>query len=101
MALGAFFAGLVGALATAVQSFVGRVLVALGVGYVSYTGLDVILDAAHDELSARLSGLPALGLQVLGVLQFDTCALILLGAWAARLSIAGLTSGVLTKAVIK
>lgn len=96
-----FLAALLGGLLSACTSLVGRVLVALGISYVTYTGVDVLLGWITDEFQARVTGAPLVATQVLGLLQVDTCFSILMSALAARLVIKGLTGGALTKMVIR
>lgn len=96
-----FIAALLGGLVSAAGSLVGRVLIALSIGYVSYTGLDLILSAIESQIHASFTGFPALALSVLALLKVDVCINIALSACAARLVLAGITSGKLTKMVIK
>lgn len=96
-----FIAALLGGLATAVGSLVGRVLIALGITYVSYSGLNVLLDGIKADIFANLGGLSGQVLGIVGVLQIDTAINITFSAIAARMVIAGLTSGVITRRVIK
>lgn len=98
----AFLAMFFGGLATVTASLAGRVLVALSIGYVTYTGLSVILSAVEAQVSGMFGGLPAIALQVLGTLQLDTCVNIYLSAYAARLLLMGLSpTGAITRMVLK
>jgi len=96
-----FLAALVGGLLMALSSAVGRVLVALSIGYVTYTGITITLDWIQGQIVERIDGLPSTVISVLGLCQVDTCLSILMSAVAARLVLSGLTSGKLTKMVIK
>jgi hypothetical protein len=98
----AFLAALVGGLGLAVTSFVGRVLVALGVSYVTYTGLSAILTTVEAQVSSAFGALPAVAIAILGTLQLDTCVNIYLSAFAARLVIMGVgPTGAITRMILK
>jgi hypothetical protein len=99
-----FIAALLGGLVSACASLVGRVLVALSIGYVTYTGVDILLGWITDQFQDAVTGAPVAVTQVLGLLQVDTCFSILMSAIAARLVIKGLTSaagGSFTRMVVK
>lgn len=93
----ALFSGL----GMAMSSLVGRVLVALGIQYVTYTGLDVGFDWVLGEAMTNLAGLPVEVANMIGLFRIDDAIQIIAGAVAARWAIAGLTSGSLTKMVLK
>lgn len=96
-----FLAAFLGGLATAAASMVGRILIALAIGYVTYTGIDVALNSIKGDVIANISALNSVIIQVLGLLRIDQSINILFSAYAARLVIRGLTNGAITKAVIK
>ena len=97
----AFIAALIGGLVSASASIAGRVLIALGVGFVSYTGLSAAISGVSTQVFAALDAVPAIAVQVLSALQFDTCLKILISSYTARLVLMGLTSGAVTKMVFK
>lgn len=96
-----FIAALIGGLVSAVGSFVGRVLVALGVGFVAYQGIDTALDAYKNLFISGANGMSSELVGMLGVLKIGTGVNILLSACIARLTINGLTSGTIKRMVIK
>lgn len=96
-----FIAALLGGLVSAAGSLVGRVLIALSIGYVSYTGLDLLLAGVRTFILENFATLPPEALSVLSALRVDVCISIALSACAARLVLSGITSGKLTKMVIK
>jgi Protein of unknown function (DUF2523) len=96
-----FVAALIGGLVSAASSLVGRVLLALGIGYVAYTGISALLDWLKAEVMSELSGLPAQGITILTLLKVDVGISIIFSAYAARLILAGVTSGAITRMVIK
>lgn len=96
-----FIAALVGGLVSAAGSFIGRAMIALGVGIVAYSGLTVLLNSIKAQVQASISGIGADLLPVVGALQLDTATSILFSALAARLVIRGLTGGTIKRLVIK
>ena len=67
MALPVIAASLIGGLISVTGTIVGRVLVALGVGVVTYTGVQVGIDSLLSNLDSAISGVPA---DILGLLGF-------------------------------
>jgi len=96
-----FLAAFLGGLASAAASLTGRVLIALGIGYVSYTGISAGLGTLEAQVIANLQALPSQWITVAHLLQLDKVVSIFFSAVAARLVLAGLTSGTLTRMVIK
>jgi len=96
-----FIASLVGALVQAAGTIVGRVLLSLGIGYVSYTGIDTSLVWLRQAIAAQWGGLPAQTLSVMSAVQLGSGVSVLLSAVAARLVLEGLTSGALKRMVLK
>ena len=94
-----FISALLGGLIQIVGTLVGRVLVSLGIGFATYTGVSASISWARDQAFAHISALSPAVIQFVGVLQIGTCISILTSAYAARLVLAGLTSGALTKMV--
>lgn len=90
---------IVGGLASAVGSMVGRVLVSLGITYVTYYGVDSMLDWARNEVLAKLNGLPADIVIVLGLLQVPAIVNMYFSAWIASFVLTGLQAGAFTKMV--
>lgn len=96
-----FIAALLGALASAAGHLVGRVLIALGIGFVSYQGIDTALAFVKTQMLAQVSGLPASMLALLGVMKIGIVMSILLSALTARMTLNGLQSGAVKKMVQK
>lgn len=98
MALPAVIPMFVGAFATATSFLVGRVLIALGVSVLVFSGANILMGVAVDHLNATWSaieGLPALskGLQALGLLKVDVCLQIIMSAYAGRMTLMGISAG--------
>jgi hypothetical protein len=96
-----FLASLLGGLVAAAGSFVGRALISLFVGFVSYEGIDLLLGTFSSAFSSHAAALSPMILGVLGTLKIGTCFNIITSAIVIRLTIGGLTSGAVKKAVFK
>ena len=96
-----FLAALLGGLIQAAGSFVGRALIALGIGYVSYAGINALLGWIKTQIITYLTGAPATVVAIMGLLKIDVAVSILFSAFAARLVLQGLTSDKVTRMVIK
>lgn len=70
-----------------IGSIITRVVIALGVGIVVYSGFDAGITAAQTYVQTEWAGLPSYMLQLIGMLQLDTAIAIILAAYAARLTI--------------
>lgn len=88
---------IVAALLTALLSWalpiVRTVLVGLGIGYVTYQGMDILLGQVQAHFFGLLGGLPSTMLQILGLGGIDKCCNILFSAFAARLVLDGVSGG--------
>jgi ABC-type phosphate transport system permease subunit len=76
---------------------VGRVLVALGVGFVTYKGLDVTTSYLKTQALDALTGLPSVAVGMLGVMQVGTAINIIVSAIAVRMLLSGVANGSLRK----
>lgn len=92
-----FIAALLGGLVSVAGSLVGRILISLGIGYVTYTGVSVALGAISSEIQGYFTGAPSTVVAMLGMFKADVCVSIITSAIVARLTLNGLTSGALTK----
>ncbi len=90
----AFFAGLAALLPT----LVSKVLVGLGFGYVTYELGSFAIDSIYQQMASYSSTLPVEIVAVLKYAKTDIAVGIILGSYAAALTIRGLTSaGSVTK----
>ena len=96
-----FIAALIGALVSAAGTIVGQVLISLGIGYVTFTGLDASLDWVKAQIISGVGGLPGQAVAVLGACRVGVALSIVLSAIAARLLLDGLTSGTVKKMVVR
>lgn len=88
-----FIASLLGGLIQVAGSLVGRVLIALGFSYVTYTGLDASFGWIKTQISASFGGLPAQALAVLSAARVGSALAVVLSAISARMVLTGLVDG--------
>ena len=96
-----FIAAIGGMLINLVGTLVGRVLIALGISVVTYTGITVTLDFLKAQAISAFAGLPPDVFGILGVLKVGQCISIVTSAVAAKLVIDGLTGDTLKKWIYK
>jgi ABC-type phosphate transport system permease subunit len=94
-----FIAALLGGLVQAAGTLVGKVLLSLGIGYVTYSGVDTSIAWVQGQFLTGLSGLPAVTVGLLGILKVGVIVSMLTSAITARLVLKGLTSGSITRMV--
>lgn len=96
-------AALIGALIQAMASLIGRALVALGIGAVTYAGVSALynsLKASAFSYLDQAAGSASIG-PWLAIFHVGMIFNILFSAVAVRLALRGLTSGTLKKWVTK
>lgn len=97
MALPFALPGVVAALVVGLGAIAGqltwKVLAALGIGYVTFTGVNVLIDQYQPQILQALQTLPPVALQLAGVLKVGTCVNIMFSAMAMRATLAGLNAG--------
>lgn len=96
-----FVAAFLGGLAQIAASLVGRVLLALGMSYVTYKGIDASITFLVSHVMQTLQGLPADILQIAALTKIDKAIAILSAAFMVRLTLNGLTGGAIKKLVVK
>ncbi|HEY9102535.1 DUF2523 domain-containing protein [Chitinimonas sp.] len=88
----AILAMLGGLLLDLAKPLIGRILLALGIGFIAYKGADAALDAAKGYIRQALNGVPADILAILGLCGVSTAISIVFSAYAAKLGLKGLNS---------
>jgi len=96
-----FVAAIGGMLINLVGTLVGRVLVALGLSVVTYTGLNATLEALKSQAVQSFSALPPEVFGMLGMMRVGQCISIVTSAIAARMLLDGLTSDTFKRMVQK
>ncbi len=95
------FVGLIwGGLVSILGTLVGRVLTALAITYVSYSGLDVLIQNVKDAAFMSMGNMGVLS-GVVGMLKLGECLNVIVSAIVAKYTIAGLTNGTVTKMVLR
>lgn len=97
----ALAASIIGGLAQAAGSLVGRVLVSAGIGYAVFSGLDTMLGFVKSFVLSHITALPVEVVQILSTLKFGVAINILASAYTARLIVQGVTGGALKKMIVK
>ncbi|WP_426161643.1 DUF2523 domain-containing protein [Pseudoduganella sp. R-34] len=80
---------------------VGRVLLALGMGYVTYKGVGAGIDWLLMQIKMNIGAMPTQAVQLLAYLWVDKAISMMFSAYAAAALIKLGTSGVLTRLVTK
>lgn len=96
-----WLAPLLGGLATVAGSLVGRVLLALGITFVTFSGLSVGVDSLKAMVVTNMSGM---GVKVAGLLAFlwvDKAITLVFSAFSALLALKMAGSDSITSMVIK
>ncbi|CAN7258904.1 DUF2523 domain-containing protein [Acidovorax sp. LjRoot129] len=96
-----FVAAIGGMLINLVGSIVGRVLVALGMAVVTYTGVNASLDALKTQAINSFQSLPPEVFGMLSIMKVGVAISIVTSAIAARLLLDGLTSDTFKRFVLK
>lgn len=81
-----FLPALIGALAAAMGSLAGRVLIALGFGFITYKGIDVGVAALKSSAISGVQALPVDALNLIGYLWVDKALTVVFSAIATALA---------------
>lgn len=94
---GGLAGAIVAGLASGAVQMVLKVLSSLGFGYLTFTGIDYLTTQNQAQIFTLIGQLPVFAQQMLGVLQIGTCIKILFSALVMRLTVFGLTEGVIKR----
>jgi len=95
-----FIAMLVGALGPMLMSVAGRVLIALGIGVVTYAGIDTAITAFKTQAFTYMAGAPSTVVNILYLTKVDQAITIIFSAYLGTVAMRGI-AGALTKFVHK
>lgn len=95
-----FLPALIGAFAGAMGSLVGRAMLSLGIGFVTYKGIGAGVDLLKQRVIENVQGMPSDVVGLVGFLGIDSAITIIFSAVATALSIR-LIGGGLKKMVVK
>jgi len=96
-----FVAALLGGLINIAATLVGRVLLALGVGVLTFTGFSSTIDYLKGMAVSSLSGLPAEMVSLIAFMGVGEAISIITSAVVVRMTLSGLTGDTLKKFVFK
>lgn len=96
-----FLYALAGLLVNIAGSLVGRVLLALGVGYVTYSGADKSIQWIFQMIKDNINAMPPEIIQVIGFFWIDKAVSLIFSAITAALVIKMAGSDTITKMIIK
>ena len=94
-------AAILGGLAIVMASLVGRVLLALGLAYVTYRGLDALLMFGLGAIKSAVGGLSGEVSDMFAYLWLDKAITTVSSAYTASTLIKGWSGGVLAKLGVK
>lgn len=77
-----FLPALMGALATAMGTFIGRAVLAAGIGFVTYKGIDLSIGVIKSSVISGVRGLPADAVNLVGYLYLDKAITVVISAFA-------------------
>lgn len=92
---------LLGGLLTIAGSMVGRVLLALGMGYVSYSGFDLLVGWLLNQIKTDIGSMPTDVVQFLAFLWVDRAITMVFAAYSAAIVVKLAGSTKITKLVTK
>ena len=99
--MGLFIAALIGGFISIIGSLVGRVLIALALSFVTFTGIDVGFGVLKDHVINSMTGMPADLASFLAFLWLDKAVSLVLSAYTAALALKMAGSTTITKLVRK
>lgn len=91
---------LIGALAAGMATFAGRALLALGVGFVTYKGINLSIASLQSMAMSGVRGLPADALGLLSYLWLDKALSVIFSAVVTSLAMKA-AGGAVKKMVLK
>lgn len=88
-----FITAFFGALSFSIPELIRRIFGFVGIGYVTYTGMNLLESQLILLFQSQLVGLPAAVLQFLGIMHIDDAFSMIMSAWAIRKIFEGWSSG--------
>lgn len=78
--------GLLGGVALSAPEIIRRVLIAFGVGTVTFLGSQALFDSMETHILGGFSGLPPMVAQVVGIMRLDTFVTVIMSAFSIRIT---------------
>ena len=86
--------GIGAVLAAIIVPLVVKVLLAFGIGFITYTGINLLLDGVLAEIQAQIAATPFLQvLNLFGYMGVDTAITLMVSAITIRATLKGLQAG--------
>jgi len=96
-----WWAALLGGLINIAGTLAGQVLIALGIGVITYTGVDTSIAWLKAGFVSSVSGLPAEAVGMLALMKVGSCVSMVISAILVKMTLSGLTSGTMKSWVKK
>lgn len=96
-----FLASLGGMLLQLTASWVGRVLLSLGIAVITYGGVNTTLSWLKGQAVYAFSGLPSDMIGLMAYMQVGNCISMIFSAIVVRQTLSGITSGTFKRWVTK
>jgi hypothetical protein len=84
---------------TAIIPLALRVLAGVGVGFLTFTGIDVGLDAMRAQINVYIGTVAADMLSILNLMGFETAINAIISSLAMAATLRGLSSGIFSRVV--
>jgi hypothetical protein len=94
---GGIATAVVAGLASGAVQMVLKVLFSLGFGYLTFTGMDVLVTQNEDQVIQLLNTMPPFAVSLFGVLKIGVCMKIMFSAMLMRMTIFGMQEGVIKR----
>lgn len=88
---------IVAGLASGVGQIVAKTMVTLGLGYVTYSGMEALVDLNKDQIIQLLAALPPTTVALLGVLKVGVCLNIWFSALIIKMTFWGLNNDTISR----
>jgi hypothetical protein len=95
--IGGIGAAIVAGLFSGAAQIVFKVLASLGLGFVTYVGMEALVDLNYDQVMALMNALPPNTRALLGVLKVGVCLNIFFSALVMRMTLWGLNNDMLSR----
>jgi len=90
----AWLVALLGAAAPLLEKVVFRIMAAMGIAAVTYTGVQTMFTTIKSTVMAQFSGLPVEVIKAFSLIKADVCISMIFSAYAASLAISSVSGAV-------
>lgn len=91
--LGSLFGGLWTMLKISAPAVIFMILTSLGIGFITYTGIDLLLLEFDDKIALLFADIPPTMLSLIALAGFDEAIKMMIAAYTVRLTISGVVGG--------